>query len=234
MENKEWDFVLGELEEAVTRLEAQMEMGELSVKTETEMDPSGYDLESMLLLFDPSTMNAQSVLDAAMKVETEKAKAKAEEEAAAKRAEAQAAAAAAQQASGGTDPDDPAQYKNGNSPKQTVTEPKIEVVYTVDAKVVSEDVSRAILNLQVAYEDVISAQDKYVDSYDSAMEIQDRYLMNSADKSELYNARCEINDNACAVYSAIAEFNRQAMELNEMSGGWVSQQYNWYRSVYKS
>lgn len=99
--------------------------------------------------------------------------------------------------------------------------------YAVDADGLNVSVKTALINLEMAYQSVQSALAAEQRAAAAVEQDIDAYAKGSVEKYELYHAQCAQNDAAAALYSALADFSRQANGLNDLSGGWFSQNQGW-------
>jgi len=100
---------------------------------------------------------------------------------------------------------------------------ELEETVSLTLKTIFADLTTAYNNVQGALQ-----------SYQSAKENTDRtagaYAMGAGTKTDWYTAQSTQSDSQAALYAAICAFTRQASELNDLTGGWVSRTQNWLTS----
>jgi len=104
--------------------------------------------------------------------------------------------------------------------------------YVVDTEVLEEQVRTNVLSLSTFYENYRTAVQR-LERLEQTLEEQSLgYAKGTVSKAALYDAQCSVGEAAAAVYQALGSFARTANQLNDLSGGWVSQQYDWLPETY--
>lgn len=220
---------LARLEDAVAELNVQIAKYTVQMRKEarTVEDASGldvteYDLSGLLLLFDVSKLDTDALGSAVIKTAQEAA-----QEAARKDKEAQETGSdsgepqASDEASEG---DEAERYKEVLGLQEAVAEP-------VDTKRLLEKLEDSVLELELAYQDVLLALRQYESAASYVEELNRKYTVGEVSRSELLPAQITMNSQRGALYAALAEFSRQAALLDEQSGGWLSSEYDWLTDV---
>lgn len=85
----------------------------------------------------------------------------------------------------------------------------------------------ALINLEVAWENVQAARSAGGKAEENVEEQSQAYAKGSVEESALDRAKVEQNEAVADIYTALTEFTRQVSALNGLSGGWVAKQCGW-------
>ena len=86
----------------------------------------------------------------------------------------------------------------------------------------------SVVNLTEDYGQVQTALNRYESAQAAAQTAAGSYATGSASKADWYSALSAQADARSSLYSALAAFGREANRLNILTGGWVTQNYEWY------
>lgn len=100
--------------------------------------------------------------------------------------------------------------------------------YDVDASQIELDSKMLILDLTLAYENVKACQQSLERATTTLEETTRAYSKGTTDKTALYNAQCNVNDSAVALYQAMGTYTKLVNRLNDLSGGWLAEKYSWF------
>ncbi len=100
--------------------------------------------------------------------------------------------------------------------------------YEVDEAQIELDVKTQILDMTLAYEGITSTQETLDKAKASLEEINQAYATGTAEKSAMYSAQCAVNDAAAALFQTTGAYTKLINRLNDLSGGWVAEQYGWF------
>lgn len=85
----------------------------------------------------------------------------------------------------------------------------------------------ALINLEVAWEDVQAARSAGEKAEKNVEEQSQAFAKGSVEESALDRAQVEQNEAVAQLYTALTEFTRQTSALNGLSGGWLAKQCGW-------
>lgn len=92
----------------------------------------------------------------------------------------------------------------------------------------------ALINLEVAWEDVQAARSAGEKAEKNVEEQSQAYAKGSVEESVLDRAKVDQNETVVDIYAALTEFTRQVSALNGLSGGWLSKQCGWLADSFKA
>lgn len=106
-----------------------------------------------------------------------------------------------------------------------------QTVSRVDEQAILDQMELELLELDLAYQKIGQARDRYVSGLDSRSQREREYAMGAAEERQVKEARMEENTRRAALYDALLTFTRQAAALDESAGGWVAREYDWYADI---
>ena len=104
----------------------------------------------------------------------------------------------------------------------------------VDADQLLVDVKVKLLDLTIAYDNVDQGLSALEKNKRSLERITESYSRGEVEKAELYTAQCAVSDSVASLYQTIAAYTRTFNELNDMSGGWMAREFNWFPGPFAS
>lgn len=99
--------------------------------------------------------------------------------------------------------------------------------YEVDAGKLEVDVKRLVLDMSMAYENIRAGQKSLAQSRADLETAAQSYATGTIGKSELYDAQCAVNENVSALFQTMGAYTKLVNRLNDLSGGWVAENYDW-------
>lgn len=100
--------------------------------------------------------------------------------------------------------------------------------YEVDEAQLLADVKVKLLDLTIAYDNIERGRSALEKSRKALERITDSYSRGEAEKADLYAAQCAVSDAVSSLYQTIASYTRTFNDLNDMSGGWMAREFDWY------
>ncbi len=101
-----------------------------------------------------------------------------------------------------------------------------------DAGALEETLQNALVELDQAHARVQNGMEHYQSAMGAAKRAAGAYAMGSGSKAAWYEALSTQEEARAALCEALAEFTRQANELNWTTGGWVSRSFGWCEAVF--
>ncbi|MGN0706440.1 MAG: hypothetical protein ACI4JC_00355 [Faecalibacterium sp.] len=106
-----------------------------------------------------------------------------------------------------------------------------QTVSRVDEQAILDQMELELLELDLAYQKIGQARDRYVSALDSRSKREREYAVGAAEERQVKEARMEENTRRAALYDALLTFTRQAAALDERAGGWIAREYDWYADI---
>lgn len=100
-----------------------------------------------------------------------------------------------------------------------------------NAASINSTVKSKLLDLSDAYSATQLAMSRYETLSERTESAKDDYAKGLSSKSSWYQAMKNQAEARIALYEAIADFSGQANHFNQMTGGWVSREFNWHRDA---
>ncbi len=98
----------------------------------------------------------------------------------------------------------------------------------VDAADLELKLKTQILDLSMAYEEIRAGQETLERAAGVLEKTTQAYSTGTADKLALYDAQCSRNDAAAALFMSMGAYTKQAVQLNNLSGGALAEQRGWF------
>lgn len=102
----------------------------------------------------------------------------------------------------------------------------------VDSAALKREVKSAALELGLSYESVCSARTAAETAAAQVETVSLAYAKGTASKSDLYAAQCARDEAAATLYQSLGTFAHQANALNTLTGGWLSDEYDWMADTF--
>lgn len=118
-----------------------------------------------------------------------------------------------------------------NTASQVLEKDGKQTVDKVDEKAILDQMELQLLDLKLAYQNIGLARDRYVSALDTKQQREKEYQVGSTEKSTWQQAQIDANTCRADLYSALMDFTSQAAALDESSGGWIAENYDWYADV---
>ena len=118
-----------------------------------------------------------------------------------------------------------------NTASQVLEKDGTQAVDKVDEKAILDQMELQLLDLKLAYQNIGLARDRYVSALDTKQQREKEYQVGSTEKSTWQQAQIDANTCRADLYSALMDFTSQAAALDESSGGWIAESYDWYADV---
>jgi len=104
--------------------------------------------------------------------------------------------------------------------------------YEVDTEALEAQVRASVLSLSTFYENHRTASQRLERLGESLQEQTQGYAKGTVSKAALYDAQCAVGEATATVYQAMDSFSKTANQLNYLSGGWISWQYDWLSEAF--
>ena len=101
----------------------------------------------------------------------------------------------------------------------------------VDAGALTNQVKAGLIDLTAAYTASQAALSAYESAASAVESAASAFAMGSGTREAWYEALSASADARAELCSALAAFTRQASELNQITGGWVSETFGWFGDV---
>ena len=90
-----------------------------------------------------------------------------------------------------------------------------------------DSIRLALMDLELAWQEMQQAQTDYASARESAAAAEQDYAMGKTDAAARYDALCAQSEAAVALQEAICEYALQMINLNDLAGGLLAQEYGW-------
>lgn len=234
------ELAVSQLEETIAALEVRLMENTVQMRKEerTVEDAAGlalgdYDLPGLLVFFDVSTLNIEAlgraVLDEAERRALEEALALLEEQEAGEE-ETPAEGEASAEGEAPAEEEEAGELEGATLEdilgllSQDGREPQVE---PVDQEALLRDLEDRVLELELAYQQVLLSRQSYETAATSAQKASLEYALGTMSRGDLLTAQIGANEKRAGLYAALTAFTGQAAALNEASGGWLAAEYGW-------
>ena len=102
----------------------------------------------------------------------------------------------------------------------------------VDGAALERELKSAVLELGLSYESIRTARTAAEAAAVQVTQAEQSYARGMATRQDLYGAQCARDEAAAALYQAVGTFAHQVNGLNVLSGGWVSETYDWMADTF--
>ena len=99
--------------------------------------------------------------------------------------------------------------------------------YEADERKLEIDIKTLILDLNLAYENLLAGRRALEASRASLEAVEAGYAVGVIDMPALYDSLCALNEQIAALTQTMGDFTRLANRLNDASGGWLAQDQGW-------
>ena len=236
---------ISQLEDRLSRLEVeimkhvvQMRKDARAVESATGLAVQDFDLQALAMLFDVTKLDAAALGEEAVAVAMEAALAAVEPvggESAAGDTDIFAGGAADRDTEGSGDEEPPdsgtANEETADGGEEAAGETQVLDIEPVDRAAVLRLVEDSLLELELAYQDVMLALREYETASETAAQAQQDYAMGVISNTQRIESQMAANELRSALYTTTADFARRAAALNEITGGRLAAEINWMPDV---
>ena len=90
-----------------------------------------------------------------------------------------------------------------------------------------------MVQMQLAGENIKAAKDEYAEAVSYQQEVEKKFKTGRATEDELNDAKMQVMDCCSALNADLASFAAIASDMNDVSGGYISESSGWLADAFK-